>query len=253
MRPQISVLLLAAFVLVLSVGCSKKPADNSGSASPGTTSSTTTSSQATSGSPSAPTAPRTTTMKGPSGSAVKPASAVERVTNRSITLPAGATLTVRLSDSLSSKTSNAGDTFTGTIEQPLETDGNVVVPKGARVVGAVTDAKPLGRFKGGAVLSVVLNSMTVNGTDYNIATSVVSRSLKGKGKRTATFIGGGAGAGALIGGLAGGGKGAAIGALAGAGAGTAGGAFTGNKDISMPAESTLTFKLLKPVDIKVNE
>ncbi|HXZ27026.1 MAG TPA: hypothetical protein VEG08_03395, partial [Terriglobales bacterium] len=77
-----------------------------------------------------------------------------------------------------------------------------------------------------------------------------TRSMKGKGKRTAAFIGGGAAAGAIIGALAGGGKGAAIGAAAGGGAGTAGAAFTGNKDITFPAESALSFSLLQPVEIK---
>jgi hypothetical protein len=64
------------------------------------------------------------------------------------------------------------------------------------------------------------------------------------------MIGGGAGAGALIGALAGGGKGAAIGALAGGGAGTAGAAFTGNKNIVLPAESALSFKLTEAVEVK---
>jgi hypothetical protein len=83
-----------------------------------------------------------------------------------------------------------------------------------------------------------------------IDTGSVSRTEKGKGKRSATLIGGGAGLGAIIGGLAGGGKGAAIGALAGAGAGTAGTAFTGNKEIVLPAEYALSFKLTKPVDVR---
>jgi hypothetical protein len=65
------------------------------------------------------------------------------------------------------------------------------------------------------------------------------------------FIGGGTGAGAAIGAMAGGGKGAAIGALAGAGAGTATAAATGKKDITIPAESHLNFKLSSPVTIQV--
>jgi hypothetical protein len=97
---------------------------------------------------------------------------------------------------------------------------------------------------------VKLTSVNVNGTDQPIETSSVMRTQSGKGKRTATMVGGGAGLGALIGGLAGGGKGAAIGALAGAGAGTAGTAFTGNKDIVLPAETALSFKLDQPLNLK---
>jgi uncharacterized protein YcfJ len=83
-----------------------------------------------------------------------------------------------------------------------------------------------------------------------VQTATVSRSEKGKGKRSAVMIGGGAGLGALIGGLTGGGKGAAIGAAAGAGAGTAGTAFTGNKNIELPAESTISFSLTQPLQMR---
>jgi hypothetical protein len=82
-----------------------------------------------------------------------------------------------------------------------------------------------------------------------VATSTVERAEKGKGKRSAGLIGGGAGFGALIGGIAGGGKGAAVGLLAGGGAGTAGTAFTGNKQIVLPAETLLTFRLEHEVHV----
>jgi hypothetical protein len=64
------------------------------------------------------------------------------------------------------------------------------------------------------------------------------------------MVGGGAGGGALIGGLAGGGKGALIGGLIGAAAGTGGAGLTGNRDITLPAETALTFKLVDPLEIK---
>ena len=133
----------------------------------------------------------------------------------------------------------------------MEIDGKVVVPAGAEARGRIVEAVPQGRFKGAAVLRLVLESVTINRNAYDVKTSSVSHYLKGKGRRTATLIGGGAGGGALIGGLAGGGKGALIGAALGAGAGTAGAAYTGEKEIVLPAESTLSFKLAEPTTVKM--
>ena len=128
-----------------------------------------------------------------------------------------------------------------------------MIPAGANATGTVVDAKPLGRFKGGASLEVQLTSINIDGADHPIQTAAVTQTEKGKGKRTAVLAGGGAGLGALIGGLAGGGKGAAIGAAAGLGAGGAGAAFTGNKEIVLAAESALSFTLSQPLEVKEKE
>lgn len=167
-----------------------------------------------------------------------------------VELPAGTDIRVRLDDALGSKISQPGDSFTATVADDVLRGGDVIIPKGARAEGTVVDAKPLGRFKGGALLSVKLDRVRTKWGSYPVETSSISRAQQGKGKRSAGFIGGGAGLGALIGGIAGGGKGAAIGALAGGGAGTAGTAFTGNKQIVLPAETLLTFKLDHSVHIR---
>ena len=159
-------------------------------------------------------------------------------------------MTVRLGQTVGSKISSPGQTFTATTASPVVIDGKTVIPAGATASGTVVDAKPLGRFKGGASLQLRLTSITVGGTEQSISTSSVVRTQTGKGKRTAVLAGGGAGLGALIGGLAGGGKGAAIGALAGGGAGAGGAAFTGNKDVVLPAESALSFKLEQPIEVR---
>jgi hypothetical protein len=168
----------------------------------------------------------------------------------SVVIPAGTVVTVRLGQALGSKISTPGETFAATLASPVTVGGNTVIPIGANASGIVVDAKPLGKFKGAATLDLKLTSINVNGADHSVETSALVRTAKGKGKRTATMIGGGAGLGALIGGLAGGGKGAAIGAVAGAGAGTAGTVFTGNKDVVLPAESALSFRLNQPLELK---
>lgn len=166
-----------------------------------------------------------------------------------LVIPAGAHISIRTNEALGSKISQAGDTFTATVVRPIVIDGQTAIPAGARATGVVEEAKALGRFKGAAYLELRLETVRVNGGSYQTHSNGLERAEKGKGKRSAGFIGGGAGLGALIGGIAGGGKGALIGGLVGGGAGTAGAGLTGKKNIFIPAESTLTFRLTRAVRI----
>jgi|SRR5216684_7570797 hypothetical protein len=225
MRSRALLSLIACSLLFALVACSNKPATDS----------------------AANTADQNAPSGGDSGST---ASSTRARAAKVVVVPAGTTLTVRLGEALGSKISSPGQSFTATLVAPVAVGGDTVIPAGAEARGTVTDAKALGRFKGGAVLQIKLNSIKVNGVEHSIDTSAVTRSAKGKGKRTAVLTGGGAGLGAIIGGLAGGGKGAAIGAVAGAGAGGAGSAFTGNKDVVLPAESAVSFKLEAPLELK---
>jgi hypothetical protein len=168
-----------------------------------------------------------------------------------VVLPAGTTLAVRLNDSLDTKTSKAGDTFTASVAQPVTVHGRTVIPAGAAVSGDVENAKQGGKISGESELSVHLTTLRLNGTSYPIATGPLVQQAKGKGSRTAKIGAGTAAAGALIGGIAGGGKGAAIGALAGGGAGVAGSAFTGNKGVTIPAETVVQFQLAQPLQLPV--
>src|ERR1700685_991709 len=158
-----------------------------------------------------------------------------------IVIPAGTTITVTLDQTVNSQTANNGDPFAASLAVPVTSGSLVVLPVGTKVGGTVVTAQSAGKFKGNALLQLVIDSVRINGTRYPMQTNEFEDVGKGRGKRTAVGAGGGAAFGAIVGALAGGGKGAAIGALAGGGAGTAGAAFTGKKDIVLPAETRLHF------------
>ena len=173
-----------------------------------------------------------------------PAPAPAPAPPQNIEVAAGTALVIRINQRISAKGSHDGERFTGDVEEPVVVgNGQTVIPKGSDVRGVVQIAHSRGDFKGAAELKLRLTSLKLDGKEYPLDTRSVLRVKKGKGKRSAGFIGGGAGLGLLIGGLAGGGKGAAIGGLAGAGAGTAGAGLTGNGDLVIPAESIVRFKL----------
>jgi hypothetical protein len=162
-----------------------------------------------------------------------------------LTIRAGTTLAIRVDQRISVKNSRVGDTFTGELVEPVlnPNDNSVVVPKGAAVGGVVDASHRRGHFKGRSILELRLTSLTLNGTQYPLATRDLTESKKGKGKRSAAMIGGGAGLGMLVGGVATGGVGLVVGGLVGGGAGTAAAGLTGNRDLDIPAESIVHFKL----------
>ncbi len=161
-----------------------------------------------------------------------------------VNVAAGTDLTIRINQHISVKTTQVGDRFTGEFEQPVVgRTGNVVIPRGTPVDGVVDAAHHRGRFKGASILELRLTSLTLNGQRYPLDTSDLTRTKKGKGRRSAALIGGGAGLGMLAGGLAGGGVGLLVGGLVGGGAGTAVSGLTGNGDIEIPAESVVRFRL----------
>lgn len=170
---------------------------------------------------------------------------------RPVTVPEGTDLAVVLDETISTASNRSGDTFRATVASPVVIQGKTVIPQDARVTGHVVEAVPSGRLKGVARLDLTLDAVEVNGKSYDLSTDDEARHGKNHNKRNAILIGGGAGFGAIVGAIAGGGVGAAIGSAAGAGAGTAGAAYTGKKDIRVPAETALTFRLTRPVTIPV--
>lgn len=166
-----------------------------------------------------------------------------------LVIPRGTSLHVRIDENLDTKRNRTGDQFRASLAEPVVLEGRTIIPKGTPFVGHVTESEASGRLEGRAVLALTLDSFELRGKDYSVHTGSVDRVSANHKKRNVALIGGGAGLGALIGGLAGGGKGALIGAGAGAGAGTAGAAATGKKEVAVSAESLLSFPLKAPVKI----
>jgi len=160
-----------------------------------------------------------------------------------LTVPAGTGMAIRIDQDINVKHTVAGDHFTGQIVEAVSRNGIVLIPAGTPVRGLVDASHRRGHFKGASILELRLTSMTMNGNEYALDTHDNVHSKKGKGKRSAAFIGGLTGAGMIIGGVATGGVGLAIGAAAGAGAGTLIAGTTGNRDINIPAESIVHFRL----------
>jgi hypothetical protein len=173
--------------------------------------------------------------------------AAPKPTPAPVVLPAGTVIAIRTTEAISAKSSQAGQAFHGVTVQAVSSHGHVAIPEGAAVAGTIVQAKQGGKIKGESNLALQLSSIKVRGATYPISTEQYVQQQKGKGSRTAKLGAGGGAAGAVIGGIAGGGKGAAIGGLVGGAAGVTGSAMTGNKELTIPTESVLQFKLAQPL------
>jgi hypothetical protein len=162
-------------------------------------------------------------------------------------VPAGSEVHVRVDQDINAKNGNlgAGAAFPGTVSRDVtDSNGNVVIPRGARAQLATVQTGDNSND-----LTLDLRSVEVNGRNYRLDTEGTSAAGSSKNgglganKRTGEYVGGGALAGTLIGALAGGGKGAAIGALLGGAAGAGTQVLTRGKELNIPAETELTFRM----------
>lgn len=169
----------------------------------------------------------------------------------SVTYPTGSVLTVRTTSEIDTDRNRVGDTFTATLEDPLQSENQVVVPRGAEVRGRITESKESGRVSGKSELALELVEIVAAGKTYSMRTGEYSEVGSSRGSRAAKTTVGGAALGTIIGAIAGGGKGAAIGAAAGAAAGTGVVLLTKGETLKVPVETVLSFRLQTPLTVAV--
>jgi hypothetical protein len=166
-----------------------------------------------------------------------------------VTIPAATEIQIVLTDSLNSGKNNAGDEFTGSIGAPVAVDGVTALAKGAKVFGKVVASEGSGRVKGLASMRLTLTEVMVNDQKVPITTKPFALEAEDTKKRDAGIIGGAAGVGAVVGAIAGGGKGAVTGAVIGGSAGTGTVLATKGKEVELPSETKLRFKLDQPLTV----
>jgi hypothetical protein len=170
-----------------------------------------------------------------------------RTVTQGILLPAGTNFVVRMIDAVDSEKARVGQSFAGSLDQPVMLNGETIVPRGADVTVKLVDAKQSGKLTGRTELALSLQSVRINGMMVDLNTQTVNQESSSRTARTAKVAGGTAALGAIIGGIAGGGKGAAIGAGAGAAAGAGAEVVTAGQRVRIPSETRLTFVLDNPV------
>ena len=170
---------------------------------------------------------------------------------RNITVPAGTTIPIRITQTLDSATTQQGETFSGVIAADVIMDGLVVIRQGTAVTGRVVAVQEAAHYKGSSLLTVELTSITRQGERLTVTTDPYSVQGKGRGANTAEKVGGGAAVGAILGGILGGGKGAAIGAAAGGGVGAGANTITRGEQVQIPSETLIRFNLTNTLSLKV--
>jgi hypothetical protein len=165
-----------------------------------------------------------------------------------VTIPTGTALNVRLTQGIDVDAAQTGMTFKSLLDDPVMIGGVVVLPRGSAVVLQAAKVEQAGKMKGADKITLKANSIAFGGRQYQIVTTYVESKGSGEGKKTARKVGGGAGLGAVVGGIAGGGTGAAIGAVAGGATGAIV-ASQGTEHLKLDAETRLQFTLNAAVTV----
>jgi hypothetical protein len=168
-----------------------------------------------------------------------------------VTLPVGTEIPVRLNQSIATNRSASGDPFRATVAEPIMMDGKTVVPQGAAVMGRIVYVNESGRLEGSGSMRLALESVEVNGDEYDLHTTTFARRGSSREQHNLAMNGSGAESGVLIGALAGGGMGTSISGPVRAGAAAVATPLTGKEESVLPAETVLTFELVESLSLNL--
>src|SRR5260370_4209346 len=154
--------------------------------------------------------------------------------DRTLVVPEGTVISMRMDATLTSRTSHVGDKFTATVAIPVYVNGRTVIPAGCVVEGQVTSVTPAKRMSKSGTIAVDFDDVIFpNGARMKLTGSLTSadpndrstidqegRVSGNEGNPKGVFIGGGGAIGAVLGGIASRSAGGAVlGGVLGAGAG----------------------------------
>jgi hypothetical protein len=166
-----------------------------------------------------------------------------------VTVDAGTSISVSVSNQISSETANVGDTWSGEVKENVIVGDKVVFPAGSVVSGVITEAVPAAKGTL-ARLGFEVNAITVNGTKHAVEAGTEAIEAGSPRARNLGAIAGGAAAGALIGkAVGGGGKGALIGGLLGGAAAGAGVARSKGYQVVLKEGTVVTFNVKQAVTV----
>jgi hypothetical protein len=170
---------------------------------------------------------------------------------REVTVPAGTTLLLRWSETLSSRANSAGDAFRTTVDEDVRIADDVAIPAGSVVLGRVTEAHQPQKVGGRARLSLEFTALELPSGETSALEAVFAASGKSQNLKDAGIIAGSTLGGAILGEAVHEGEGGVIGGLLGGIGGAVAASRNKAKPVEIPAGSVMAIELVRPVTLEV--
>lgn len=164
---------------------------------------------------------------------------------RTVSVPDGTEIAVRLEEPLSSKTARREDRVEATVADSVRVDGRLAIPAGTEVRGTIREVEPAERPARGGKLEIAFETLVMDdGSRVDLRSRIVDVKEDWKNEDTGKRAGLGAILGGVLGGLVKGKEGLIIGAVLG---GTGAVVASKGDEVELPAGTVLTLELERPL------